>query len=581
MQEVSMEQKENMLRMLLWQSGKLDSREFDAHRKFIFWVFALGLTSISLNFRRNTENFLGLSVSGQDIFEVLRMLSVIAVFADLALYIILHKFRRVHRAVKVFILGTGVLMSFTDLFTLYYWRTAFKSQMLDIVLVSNFNEGFEFLESYLTDYGFLLFVAAVAATLFILYRLRKAMLVFIVIMITVSIQEILMYPQIFTTFYFTPSNANYLGIGRIALMTQEVREKMLKYKVLLDAKPQEVTLTRNDSSIPHTVFILGEATARHHMSLYGYDLPTTPNLLRRKHEGGLYVFSNVVSPHSYTIIVLEKLFNFYRYCEKGEWFTYTNLFSILRAAGCHTVWLSNQEVRPYYDPTTVYSGVCDYSGYVEAKYNWDSGKAYDAELLPLLDNALKESTGKNFYVVHLMGCHNTYSRRYPPEYAKFTASDETGGYDGITESQKAHRAEYDNAELYNDYVVDEIIRRFEDKNAIVIYVSDHGQEVYDEVNFASHGGERPYRHIIEVPFVIWTSPKFRESYPELEARIASSVNRPYMTDDMIHTVLDIMGIETPEYDPAKSIINPNFDSSRKRIYAGMQYDKDTGLHEIQ
>ncbi|MBQ3448160.1 MAG: phosphoethanolamine transferase, partial [Synergistaceae bacterium] len=454
-------------------------------------------------------------------------------------------------------------------------------QMLDIVLVSNVHEGFEFLESYLTDYGFLLFMAAIAALLFMLYRLRKAVLVFIVIMIAASVPEIVISPQVFSVFYLTPDNAQYLGIGRIAMMTQEVRGEMSKYRALLDAKPQKVILTRNDSSIPHTVFILGEATARHHMSLYGYNLPTTPNLLRRKHEGGFYVFTDTVSPHSYTIIVLQKLFNFYRYGAKGEWFTYTNIFSILREAGCHTVWLTNQEVRPYYDPRTVYSGACDYAGYVEAKYNWDSGTAYDGELLPLLDDALKESAARNFYVIHLMGCHNTYSRRYPPEYAKFTASDETGGYEGITDSQKAHRAEYDNAELYNDYVVDQIIRRFEDKNAIVIYVSDHGQEVYDEVNIATHGGELPRRHIIEVPFIMWLSPKFRESYPELEARIASSVDRPYMTDDMIHTLLDIMSIETPEYDPAKSIINPKFDSSRPRIYSGMLYDKENGLHALQ
>ena len=54
-----------------------------------------------------------------------------------------------------------------------------------------------------------------------------------------------------------------------------------------------------------------------------------------------------------------------------------------------------------------------------------------------------------------------------------------------------------------------------------------------------------------------------------------------MTDDMIHTLLDIMSIETPEYDPAKSIINPKFDSSRPRIYSGMLYDKENGLHALQ
>ena len=36
----------------------------------------------------------------------------------------------------------------------------------------------------------------------------------------------------------------------------------------------------------------------------------------------------------------------------------------------------------------------------------------------------------------------------------------------LSQRQMQVRAEYDNAVLYNDFVVNEIIKRFEDKNAI-------------------------------------------------------------------------------------------------------------------
>lgn len=131
-----------------------------------------------------------------------------------------------------------------------------------------------------------------------------------------------------------------------------------------------------------------------------------------------------------------------------------------------------------------------------------------------------------------------------------------------------------------NYIVDEIIRRFEDKNAIVIYISDHGEEVYDEADFFGHAWSVT-RNMAEIPFIIWTSDKFSHEYPELESRIASSIHRPYMTDDMIHTLLDIMSIETPEYDPARSVINPSFDITRPRIYFGHLYTKDDGLNALQ
>ena len=548
---------------------------------FIFWMFMLGLTYIS----RIMVNPIVALVDSEQIFRLIidgiRILRVVIISVDLVLYVLLWNFRWIHSAVKAVIIGAGIIMIAADMVTLYYWRSLFDAQMLDILLVTTFNEGFEFAETFIADWVFILFMAGAVVVILIMYRLRKAVLLFTAIMIVTTFQEVIMFPAIFKEFYLTSHNANYLSIYRMASMIQTVRAEWHEYRAILDRKPKEITLTRNDSSIPYTVFILGEATTRNHMSLYGYNLPTTPNLVRRKQEGGLHVFTDVVAPHSYTIIVLQKLFNFYRYGGTEKWFTYTNIFSILKAAGVHTAWLSNQERNVYYYPGTVYESACDYVGYVETIFNWKRKKTYDGELLPLLDDFLKKSAEKNFCVIQLMGGHSDYSRRHPPEYAKFTASDMTGGYEGITDRQQQIRAEYDNAMLYNDFIVDEIIRRFEGKNAVVIYISDHGDEVFDSVDFMTHGGEKPYRNIIEIPFLIWTSPKFRQAYPELEARIASSVNRPYMTDDMIHTLLDITGIETPEYDPAKSVINPKFDSSRIRISSGKLYDKETGLHEIQ
>ena len=146
--------------------------------------------------------------------------------------------------------------------------------------------------------------------------------------------------------------------------------------------------------------------------------------------------------------------------------------------------------------------------------------------------------------------------------------------------QKILRAQYDNAILYNDFILGEIIKRFEDKNAIIIYISDHGEEIFDTMNLLGHNDGVLSPNVIEIPFIIWLSEKFAVSYPELEARIASSVHKPYMTDDMIHTVLDIMQIETHGYDPAKSIINASFDITRPRIYSGHIYDKEKGLIKI-
>ena len=108
---------------------------------------------------------------------------------------------------------------------------------------------------------------------------------------------------------------------------------------------------------------------------------------------------------------------------------------------------------------------------------------------------------------------------------------------------------------------------------------DHGEAVYDEGGFTGHIEENPSRHMIEIPVIVWASDKFKELHPEKWAAIQQAVNRPYMTDDMIHTVLDIVDIQTSDYDATRSIINPNFDASRPRIFDNKDYDREilTGL----
>ena len=85
--------------------------------------------------------------------------------------------------------------------------------------------------------------------------------------------------------------------------------------------------------------------------------------------------------------------------------------------------------------------------------------------------------------------------------------------------------------------------------------------------------------MIEVPFIIWGSDKFKQLHPEKWQAIQQAVNLPYMSDDMIHTVLDIVDIHTSDYEPERSLINRAYNNLRPRIFDDKDYDKEilTGL----
>ena len=358
----------------------------------------------------------------------------------------------------------------------------------------------------------------------------------------------------------------YISVDRLSLLVPKAYKEIGAAQAVYDNfDRQPVQLLKNDGSIPYVVFILGESTSRHHMQVYGYPLQTTPNLSARQERGELLAFHDVISPHAGTMAVCKTLFSFYNNDQPGEWYDYQNLFDILRAAGYHTAWLSNQESSGFYGSIgRVYAGRCDIGRFtMMSSHTIDLAERYDEELLPLLDQAMTSMDQRNFLMLHLMGAHEDFKRRYPTDYAIYKPEDESAP----TAESRQLQAEYDNAIRYNDHIVDEIIRRFEQENAIVIYISDHGEEVYDSRRICGHGDETSSFQR-EIPMLVWTSDRFRSAYPELQAKLARAVNHPYMTDDMIHTLLDLMQISTPEYRAAKSILNPAFDSSRPRLLKG-------------
>ena len=171
-----------------------------------------------------------------------------------------------------------------------------------------------------------------------------------------------------------------------------------------------------------------------------------------------------------------------------------------------------------------------------------------------------------------MGGHGLYYNRFPYSFSKFSKDDIQLP---ITDGKKEIVAQYDNALYYNDYIVSSIIDKFRDSETLVIYVPDHGEAVYDEgEDMSGHIEENPTHHMIEIPVIMWASDKFKAKYPEKWAQIKNSVNRPYMTDDMIHTVMDLADIKTAEFNPAKSIVNDCFDAGRVRMFDGMNYDTE-------
>jgi len=126
---------------------------------------------------------------------------------------------------------------------------------------------------------------------------------------------------------------------------------------------------------------------------------------------------------------------------------------------------------------------------------------------------------------------------------------------------------------YTDLILSRIIDATRDAGgeSLVLYFSDHGEEVYDFRRFSGHyeGGLSPY--MAEVPLLLWLSPQYRESHPTVAASAAASVKRPFSSGDLSYTLADLTRVNFPGMDLTRSFFSPRFEM-RTRVTADLYYD---------
>ncbi|MBD3270928.1 MAG: sulfatase-like hydrolase/transferase, partial [Elusimicrobia bacterium] len=218
----------------------------------------------------------------------------------------------------------------------------------------------------------------------------------------------------------------------------------------------------------------------------------------------------------------------------------------------------------------------------------DDTTSYDGDLLFYIDRILTNDLSKNkLLIIHLIGAHVRYYNRYPPDFATLNVSEvKDPATVEMTDFKRKIINDYDNAILYNDFVVSQIIKRIKKENtaSYVLYLSDHSEEVFDSRDFVGHEEIIGSRFMVEIPFIIWTSDQFQKNNPETITAMCAHTDTPYLTDDVIHTIFDLSSLSFDRYEPERSIVNKQFNPNRIRMYAGKNYDtelkKDTGRRLI-
>lgn len=311
-----------------------------------------------------------------------------------------------------------------------------------------------------------------------------------------------------------------------------------------------IPLGDNDREL--IILIVGETARRDRFSLNGYKKETNPLL---KNEN-VVSFTNVTSCGTSTAISVPCMFSHFgrsKFSVEDANSTENLLDVLSHTKDVGVLWRDNNSdskgvaIRAQFEDykSSALNTICD-------------TECRDEGMLVGLQEYIDKSQTKDIVIVlHQMGNHGpAYYKRYPKKFEVFLPVCSTNELEKCSNEEIGNA--YDNAILYTDYFLASVIKLLKDNsskfNTGMLYISDHGESL-GENGIYLHG--LPYmmapKEQKEVAMIMWFGGDMDKETNYVGLR--KLINEPYSHDNIFHTILGMMEIESSAYDPKLDILH--------------------------
>jgi heptose-I-phosphate ethanolaminephosphotransferase len=353
----------------------------------------------------------------------------------------------------------------------------------------------------------------------------------------------------------------------VSFYDMSIAEKEMSRVITLAEQVEALPQSASNDSL-NVIVVIGESYIREHAALYGYPLQTTPFLSHEQKEGRLFVFTDMVSPYNQTTRVIRNLLSCNSLGHHEDWSSAPPFTAIYKKNGYHVTMYDNQKnfdmgfVFAYSLNTYLYHPQIMKVCYHETN---DSTFEFDGQMV---DDYQKRQTpsAKRLVLFHLLGQHVGFEYRYPKNFAYFNEDSLSFRKEPwLTKDMREDIVHYDNATRYNDHVLQQIIGLYDQQNTIVVYLSDHGEEVYD---YRENSGRDDWgmgsdpRQVLRwqymVPFVVWCSDKYAATHPDIIKQLQNATSRPAMLDNVCQLLFHLSDLETPYYNKTRDVLSSDY-----------------------
>ncbi|GMB80573.1 phosphoethanolamine--lipid A transferase [Shinella zoogloeoides] len=299
------------------------------------------------------------------------------------------------------------------------------------------------------------------------------------------------------------------------------------------------------------IVVAGETARADNFSLGGYERDTNPELAKKD----ILYFPDTTSCGTATAVSLPCMFSVYTRSEythhKG--LATQSLLGVLSHAGIHVEWWDNNTgdkgiARLLKVNSLIKNGNPAYCS---------GGECQDQVLIDALDGWIGSVDRDTVLVLHQIGSHGpAYYLRYPEAFRRFQPECRSAEFSNCTKEEIVNA--YDNTIAYTDHILASVIDRLqkqEDRlDVSMLYMSDHGESL-GELGLYLHGA--PYmiapRQQTHVPFVLWLGKDEKAAYSA--ACLEGKTKEPQSHDNLFHTVLGMMRVDTKVRDPSLDIVS--------------------------
>jgi lipid A ethanolaminephosphotransferase len=452
-----------------------------------------------------------------------------------------------------------LLLSSVTAYFMDSYNVVIDSSMIHNIVQTDARESLDLIDGRLLVYILLLGVLPSLFVLRVPLKTRPfrhelvAKLKVIAVVVLVIVSQLLMFGKAYASFFREHKTLRYYSNPLTSIWSagKYLAENTSTGPLVVEALGMDATKPAGGNHRELVIFVLGETARADRFSLNGYERETNP-LLAREH---IISLPNMQSCGTSTAVSVPCIFSRLDRSTYGDTKARSteNLLDVLAHAGVHVLWRDNNSSSkgvadrvPNEDfRTPEKNPVCD----EECR---DEGML--AGLQDYIDNT---GSGDIFIVLHQMGNHGpAYYKRYPQAFEKFTPVCRTSQLEDCSTGEINNA--YDNAILYTDYFLSKVIALLKQNNdgfeTAMMYISDHGESL-GENGIYLHG--LPWIMAPDTQKDVGALMWFGEGFDEIDvAALRANSTRPWSHDNIFHTVLGLLGIDTVVYDRDLDITRP-------------------------